>query len=94
MLSGETPGPHGIQGLVDGFIPEIVDLKFIDEIIKVKTDEAIKMSHRLAKEEGLLVGISAGANVLASLDLAGGSEKVETIVTILPDTGTRYLSLS
>lgn len=94
MLSGETPGPHGIQGLVDGFIPEIVDLKFIDKIIKVKTDEAIKMSHRLAKEEGLLVGISAGANVLASLDLAGGSEKVETIVTILPDTGTRYLSLS
>ncbi|OEU69803.1 MAG: cysteine synthase A [Desulfuromonadales bacterium C00003093] len=94
MLSGETPGPHGIQGLVDGFIPEIVDLEFIDEIIKVKTDEAIKMSHRLAKEEGLLVGISAGANVLASLDLAGGSEKVETIVTILPDTGTRYLSLS
>ncbi|MCK4690694.1 MAG: cysteine synthase family protein, partial [Desulfuromonadales bacterium] len=94
MMSGETPGPHGIQGLVDGFIPEIVDLKFIDKIIKVKTDEAIKMSHRLAKEEGLLVGISAGANVLASLDLAGGSEKVETIVTILPDTGTRYLSLS
>jgi len=94
MLSGETPGPHGIQGLVDGFIPEIVGLEFIDEIIKVKTDEAIKMSHRLAKEEGLLVGISAGANVLASLDLAGGSEKVETIVTILPDTGTRYLSLS
>ena len=94
MMSGETPGPHGIQGLVDGFIPEIVDLEFIDKIIKVKTDEAIKMSHRLAKEEGLLVGISAGANVLASLDLAGGSEKVETIVTILPDTGTRYLSLS
>ena len=94
MMSGETPGPHGIQGLVDGFIPEIVDLKFIDKIIKVKTDEAIKMSHRLAKEEGLLVGISAGANVLASLELAGGSEKVETIVTILPDTGTRYLSLS
>jgi cysteine synthase A len=93
-MSGGRPGHHGIQGLVDGFIPDIVNPDFIDEVIKVKTDEAIEMSHRLAREEGLFVGISAGANVLASLELARNSGKGKNIVTILPDTGTRYLSLS
>lgn len=94
VMSGEKPGHHGIQGLVDGFIPDIVDLDFIDEVIQVKTDEAVEMAHRLAREEGLFVGISAGANVLATLELARNSGRGKNIVTILPDTGMRYLSLS
>jgi cysteine synthase A len=94
VMSGGKPGHHGIQGLADGFIPDIVDLECIDEVIPVKTDEAVEMAHRLAKEEGLFVGISAGANVVASLELARNSGRGKNIVTILPDAGTRYLSLS
>ncbi len=94
VMSGGKPGHHGIQGLADGFIPDIVDLESIDEVIPVETDEAVGMAHRLAKEEGLFVGISAGANVVASLELACNSGRGKNIVTILPDAGTRYLSLS
>lgn len=94
VMSGGKPGHHGIQGLVDGFVPDIVDLDFIDEVIQVKTDEAVEMARRLATEEGLFVGISAGANVLASLELARNFGRGKNIVTILPDTGMRYLSLS
>ena len=94
VMSGRKPGHHGIQGLADGFIPDIVDLDFIDEVIPVETDEAVEMAHRLAKEEGLFVGISAGANVVASLELTRNSGRGKNIVTILPDAGTRYLSLS
>lgn len=94
VMSGGKPGHHGIQGLADGFIPDIVDLECIDEVIQVKTDEAVEMARRLAKEEGLFVGISAGANILASLELARNSGRGKNIVTILPDAGTRYLSLS
>ncbi len=94
VMSGGKPGHHGIQGLADGFIPDIVDLECIDEVIQVKTDEAVEMARRLAKEEGLFVGISAGANVLASLELARNSGRGKHIVTILPDTGARYLSLN
>jgi len=94
VMSGGKPGHHGIQGLADGFIPDIVDLESIDEVIPVKTDEAVEMTHRLAQEEGLFVGISAGANVVASLKLARNSGRGKNIITILPDTGTRYLSLN
>jgi cysteine synthase A len=94
VMSGGKAGNHGIQGLVDGFIPDIVDLEFIDEVIQIRTDEAVETASRLAKEEGLFVGPSAGANVLASLELARNSGKGKNIITILPDAGTRYLSLS
>lgn len=94
VMSGGKAGNHGIQGLVDGFIPDIVDLEFIDEVIQIRTDEAVETASRLAKEEGFFLGPSAGANVLASLELARNSGKGKNIITILPDAGTRYLSLS
>jgi len=93
VLSGESAGLHKIQGIGAGFIPEVLNTKLIDEIIKIGNDDAILSSRRLAKEEGLLVGISSGANVLAASILASRPEnRGKTIVTILCDTGERYLS--
>jgi cysteine synthase A len=93
VMSGEAPGCHGIQGLADGFVPDLVNLDEVDEVVRIRTRDAIKMSRRLSLKEGLLVGISAGANVLAAQQTARELGPGHTIVTMLPDRGERYLSL-
>ncbi len=93
VLSGGQPGPHGLQGIGAGFVPEVLNTKILDEIIKVTTAEAYTASRRLAREEGILVGISSGAALHAALQVAARPENQGMlIVAILPDTGERYLS--
>ncbi|WP_066164424.1 cysteine synthase A [Aliarcobacter cryaerophilus] len=93
VLSGGNPGAHKIQGIGAGFIPDVLNTKIYDEIITVSNEDAIATSRNLAKEEGLLVGISAGANAFVASLIANRPEnKDKTIVTILCDTGERYLS--
>jgi cysteine synthase len=93
VLSGEPKGPHKIQGISAGFIPEVLDLSVVDGIIKVTGDDAIEWARRAAKEEGLLVGISAGAALRAASVLAADPAYAgKTIVAIIPDWGERYLS--
>ena len=93
VLSGGNPGPHRIQGIGAGFVPDVLRLELVDEIIKVSGDNAAATARRLAKEEGILAGISSGAATFAALQVASREEmKGKMIVVILPDTGERYLS--
>jgi cysteine synthase A len=94
VLSGGTPGPHRIQGIGAGFVPAVLQRDLVDEIIQVKNEDAFETTRRLAKEEGILAGISSGAATFAALSLAARPEnKGKMIVVILPDTGERYLSI-
>ncbi|MBI3925312.1 MAG: cysteine synthase family protein [Armatimonadetes bacterium] len=93
VLSGGPPGHHGIQGLADGFIPELIRQAEIDQVVRVGTREAEERARQLGAESGLLVGISAGANVIAAERVAGELGPGHTVITVLPDRGERYLSL-
>jgi len=93
VLSGGKPGPHKIQGIGAGFVPQVFKLELVDEIIKVTNDDAGDTARRLAREEGILAGISSGAAAWAALEIAKRPEnKGKLIVVILPDTGERYIS--
>jgi len=93
VLSGGMPGPHKIQGIGAGFVPEILDVEVIDQIVQVSEQDALTTARRLAREEGLLMGISAGAAAFVALSLSRLEEnRGKTIVVVLPDTGERYLS--
>lgn len=94
VLSGGSPGQHSIQGIGAGFIPPVLKLELLDEVIAVSDDDAFLMSERLAKEEGILAGISSGAALWGAVQLATREEnRGKLIVVIIPDTGERYLSL-
>jgi cysteine synthase A len=92
VLSGGQPGPHKIQGIGAGFVPDVLNKDVVDEIITVANEEALETARRLAREEGLLVGISSGAAAFAALRMAARLGDGQTVVVILPDTGERYLS--
>jgi cysteine synthase len=94
VLSGGKPGPHKIQGIGAGFVPELLDRSVVDEVLSVGDEEALDTARRVAKEEGVLAGISAGANISAALEVAGRSEMAGMrVVTIVCDSGERYMSL-
>lgn len=92
VLSGGPPGPHKIQGIGAGFVPKVFNREVVDEILTVGNEEAMETARRLAREEGILVGISSGAAVYAALQVARRLGKGKRVVTIAPDTGERYLS--
>ncbi|MHB8061375.1 MAG: cysteine synthase A [Ruminiclostridium sp.] len=95
VISGEAPGPHAIQGIGAGFVPNVFNRKIVDEIFRVKNKEAFEASQEVARKEGLLVGISSGAALFAGTQIARRKEnKGKNIVVLLPDTGERYLSTS
>jgi len=94
VVSGGKPKSHLIQGIGPGFIPSLLNRDLVDEVIQVKSSDAVAMTRRLIKEEGLMVGISSGANVLAALEVARRLGRGRTIVTVLPDRGERYLSMN
>ena len=93
VLSGGKPGPHGLQGIGAGFVPEILDTKIYNGVIRVNEDDAYAAAHLLAHKEGILVGVSSGAALHAAIEYARNPEnKGRTVVALLPDTGERYLS--
>ena len=95
VLSGGKPGPHKIQGIGAGFVPDVLDKDVLDEIIPVENDDAFETSRKVAMSDGLLVGISSGAALYAATQLAKRKENAgKNIVVLLPDTGERYLSTS
>lgn len=95
VLSGGQPGPHKIQGIGAGFVPDVLQMDVLDEIIKVENEDAFETSRKVAKSDGLLVGISSGAAIYAATELAKRPENEgKNIVVLLPDTGERYLSTS
>ncbi len=94
VLSGGSPGAHRIQGIGAGFVPAVLQRDLVDEIVRVKNEDAFETARRLAKEEGILAGISSGAATYAALTVASRPESEgKMIVIILPDTGERYLSI-
>lgn len=92
VLSGGKPGPHKIQGIGAGFVPETLDVEVYDEIIQVKTEQAFEYARRVAREEGILVGISSGAVVYAAIEVAKKLGKGKKVLVIIPSNGERYLS--
>ncbi len=92
VLSGGAPGPHKIQGIGAGFIPEVLNTAIYDEVIRVANEDAFAAARKLARIEGMLVGVSAGANFFGALQLARGLGKGKNVVTVMCDTGERYLS--
>jgi cysteine synthase len=93
VLAGGRPRPHAIQGIGASFVPSVLDRTVIDELIAVRDDDSTAMALRLTREEGLLVGVSAGANVWAALHVAARLTPEQVVVTVLPDTGERYLTM-
>jgi cysteine synthase A len=94
VMSGGEPGMHIIQGIGPGYIPGLINMDLIDEVVTVRGDEAVGITRKLIKEEGLMVGISSGANVFAAQEIAKKSGRGKTIVTILPDRAERYMSMN
>ena len=93
VLSGGQPGPHGLQGIGAGFVPDVLDMDVVDEVVQVRQEDAVQTARRLAREEGIFAGVSSGAAAWAALQVAGLRDNSgKLVVVLLPDTGERYLS--